>query len=192
METEPRSRGVPCIVEDVLSCATSGNRLTRAGVSAPLALKIGNKRFQVIHAQNPISYRVPSVIARFTAARRLCHLHFPPSDVRKELEWAFRVKPHMVVACSQSVADGYAPGLQGMFSDAAVRVLVNFADTERFSPGPRAARLVEELGLANASHVVTICGQVSERKGHPDFLRMAQRVLRALRGPDLIAGERTC
>jgi glycosyltransferase involved in cell wall biosynthesis len=57
-----------------------------------------------------------------------------------------------------------------------VRVLPNFADTRRHSPGPPSPRLVEELDLARASHVVTVVGQLCERKGQGDFLAMAARL----------------
>lgn len=190
MEEELRSRGIPCILQDVLGPAATGSLPSRLGATFSLALKARGKSFGLIHAQSPMSYQIPSRALKGARVRRLCHLHFPPTDVKKELAWAFRIKPHMVVACSRSVAEGYAPGLEAVCPGSRVKVLVNFADTEKFSPRARSPELARELGLDASSFVITLCGQVSERKGHPDFLRMAKKVIEQQpRVRFLIAGE---
>ncbi len=190
MEAELKGLEVPCILQDVLSCVTTGSRISRVAATASYAWKTSPKRFGILHAQGPLSYRVPSIVSRFSSARRICHLHFPAGEVQGELSYAFKVEPHCVIACSKSVADSFKPALEAACPRTPVRVLVNFADTERFSPGAPPEALLKELGIDGKASVITICGQISERKGHPDLLKAAKLVLaRVPSAVFLIVGE---
>ena len=190
LEEELRRLKVPYFILDTISGATRGTGLSKAILLAQLTAKYIRRPYSILHSQCPVTYRLPSVIARFTAIRRICHLHFPPSDASTEVQWAFKIHPHMVIACSRSVADLYRPALASLCPSSRLRVIENFADTKRFMPGPCSTELRAQLSLGPSDHVITIVGQIGERKGHPDFLRMAQSILRvAPKARFLIAGE---
>ncbi len=190
METELRDREVPYIVEDVLTCVTTGSRLSQFAAAAAYAWKTSNKRFRILHAQSPLSYRVPSLVSKLSCAKRICHLHFPAEKLDGELGYTFRVEPHFVIACSESVAQSYRPLLEASYPRVPLRVLVNFADTKRFSPGPPPPALIGELGIGGKGPIITLCGQVSVRKGHADLLKAARLVLAKLPSAVfLIVGE---
>ena len=186
-----KERGIPYLIEDVISCVSEGSLSSKFTAIAKLAIKLLPKQFHLVHAQSPLTYKIPSMVLQYGSTRRLCHFHFPSEgEESSHLDWAFQVKPHNLLACSENVGAGYRPALEKISLNLPIQVVVNFADTDRFSPGPPPMELINNFKLSSASHIITICGQVSERKGHPDFLQMAQQLIsRFPAAKFLIAGE---
>ena len=135
---------------------------------------IGLDWFPKIGEHLTLSYRTPSFIKKITNIKCICHLHFPVSQ-DSNLRWAFSIVPDILVACSNAVAEGYQKVL---LDDLGIlpklEVVPNFVDTQRFKATKRPGKIRKELSIKESENVISIIGLVSQRKGHPDFLKMAR------------------
>jgi glycosyltransferase involved in cell wall biosynthesis len=117
-------------------------------------------------------------------AARLCHLHFPPEAAT--LRWAFRRRPHLVVACSEAVCRQMAAVLGPEETPASVTIpnAIDRAHWSESADGDRSPALPEHDAL------ILFCGSLSARKGIEDFLQLAARVVPTRpRALFVIAGE---
>lgn len=189
MERELKKLDVPCIIHDLIGCGISGSKFDSIKSLVEFFFKIRKLKFSLLHAQGPLSYRLASMLPCTGNMKRICHLHFPTNENRS-LSWAFKRKPDLMISCSQHVADTYQLKLFEANIDVPVVVSHNFVDENIFCPGIPSVKLRNELSIDKSVSVVTIIGLVSERKGHPHFIEMAQRLLKS--GKEicfLIAGE---
>lgn len=59
---ELRNRSIPYIVEDVITCGTSGGKLSQLWAAASIYSDIRNQQFSILHAQDTLGYRLPSFL----------------------------------------------------------------------------------------------------------------------------------
>ena len=188
VEDELVERDVPFTVLDTIAFATHAGRLTQLRLLHRFTKWARRNPCGIYHSNGPDSYRLASIVAKKHRVSRVCHIQSPATEER--LRHPFRIAPDIIVPCSRSIGHQ----IRGMSADvcggALVKPVVNCADLERFTPGDPPQSLREELALSNDEKVVTIVGQVCKRKGHPEFLRMAAKLVRCV--PDtrfLILGE---
>jgi glycosyltransferase involved in cell wall biosynthesis len=183
MEGELKARGVPYVVLALREVLDGGYRDT-IRAAWRLAQLMMRRRVALLHANGPGYYRVASLAARLTRRPRVCHLHLPPDPA--ELVWAFGIRPHVAIACSDDVARRAS----AVLSDLRVVSIPNGVDTEALRPPDDVVALRRRLGITPHAPVVSIVGLVSERKGHRYFLEMARDL--QLAHPDvryLVVGE---
>jgi glycosyltransferase involved in cell wall biosynthesis len=106
--------------------------------------------------------------------KRICHIQLTPEQAT--LERCLRVPPHVLIFCSQALLTQNNDLLRRLCPRTSCCVVVNSVDTDRLCPGPPPGELVEELRLTPGQPVVSLIGQVCERKGHPHFLEMAGKL----------------
>jgi glycosyltransferase involved in cell wall biosynthesis len=172
METELRVRNVPYHVCDVISPTLTGGRSSQLKATWSLARLLRKEAVTLVHANTAAAYHLSSLAAKLLGRKRLCHLQLTPQP--GALERSFRIPPHAVITCSHSMLAENADLLARICPSAIRRAIVNAVDTDRLIPGPPSERLLQELRLAPGTRVVSILGQVSERKGHPRFVEMAK------------------
>jgi glycosyltransferase involved in cell wall biosynthesis len=181
---------------DVLYCIVSLDRALRrksrmqsARTDVSMLAAFLKIRPRILHANGPIGYRFASELAKWSDVLRVCHLHLF-SEAEGAVRWAFNVPPHHVITPSRSMARDVRHLLQKLRVDTNVSPVLNSVATERFLPAKDKIELRTGLGLAQFSHLITIVGQMGERKGHPLFIRMAASVLKAFpRAGFLVVGE---
>ena len=180
LEDELIKLAVPYVVMDVINPSIAGGSVKQAYAIIRFCTMALKKRISIIHAQGPLSYRIPSFIKKITNIKCICHLHFPVSQ-DSNLRWAFSNVPDILVACSNAVAEGYQKVL---LDDLGIlpklEVVSNFVDTQRFKATKRPGKIRKELSIKESENVISIIGLVSQRKGHPDFLKMARLLLSEL------------
>jgi glycosyltransferase involved in cell wall biosynthesis len=174
MEQELRDRGVPHFVMP-LEATLSGGRLRAMQLVCRLGRVFIREKIRLLHANDCLCYRHASLATRLFGIHRICHLQFPP-DYRG-LAWALEVRPDVLITCSKHMGrqlrDAQLPCLQSV----PIVPVENAVDTMRYRPPEDVNRLRRSLAIDGASHIVTIVGSVSERKGHRDFLDGAKRIL---------------
>jgi glycosyltransferase involved in cell wall biosynthesis len=175
MERELARRGVPHHVVPSARALTSTSWLPAVSYALALARVLLPAPPALLHANGVLSYRYASVVARWTAIRRLCHIHHP-GEVRGA-EWALRVRPHLVVTPSHAMQEEVARHLATLPNPPEVIQVTNSVDTAAFAPVGDRARARQDLGLDRFSFVACIVGSVTEHKGHRLFLEMARRIL---------------
>jgi glycosyltransferase involved in cell wall biosynthesis len=173
-----------------------GNRPTSSRTmllrqSLELALVILRRRARIIHAMAHTCYRQAALAGLLTGAARICHLGFPPG--RGELEWVFRVGPHVVVGCHEAQALEVAPAVRKVSPRSRVIAITNGVDTRIYSPPPGGTPDPRSPFRFGAGHVVLIVGHLSEVKGYPTFLEAAARLIPAVKGVAFVSlgGETT-
>ena len=172
MEHELRRRDIPYVVLDLHQIA-HGGRLTSLRLGARIASWMLRQRARLVHANDPRYYRVASVAARCLRVSTVCHLQLPvPAS---ELAWAFAIPPQAAVACSGHLKREVSRLLPSLPASS-VMSLPNAVDVTRLTPPIDLPALRERLGLDRRALIVTIVGEVSERKGHRYFLEMAEQV----------------
>jgi glycosyltransferase involved in cell wall biosynthesis len=183
LEAELRGRGVPVVRLDALGPLRRRSLISQSTALLGLALELGWRRFDLLHANGPLSYRLPALALRRAAG--ICHLHLPaPAEA---LRWAFRRAPAVVIACSEAVGRDAAAGLGDPASAPRLVTLPNAVDLDRFAPAspPFAPR-----SLPDHDDMVLFCGSLSERKGIEDYLQVAAAVLaRRPRSLFVVAGD---
>jgi glycosyltransferase involved in cell wall biosynthesis len=119
-------------------------------------------------------YRAAGVAAWLTRSARVCHLGYPPEE--GELEWAFRIEPHVIIACHDGQAREVAPDVRSLTRDTRLISVPNGIDVTRFTP-PREGD--SPAAWQPRKPVVAILGHLSEVKGYPTFLHAAAQIVAA-------------
>ncbi len=196
---ELQQRDVPVLPSDVLEITTAGGKWRLAKFLLQFRRWLAKQQVRILHAYDPLTYRLPAISSWGLRIRRICHIQLPPQP--QTLPWAFRLPPDDVIACSRAIEQQVTDCLRGICKTTRVTTVPNFADVESYRPGPVKDALREEFRLERDALVVSIVGQVSQRKGHVDFLDLAARLLarrwdRPLRflvaGEDLLHDGRFC
>jgi glycosyltransferase involved in cell wall biosynthesis len=169
---ELRRRSVRVVRWDTLGPLRRATRAPAAAALLALAALLGWRRVDLLHANGPASYRLPSLA--LPGAARLCHLHLAPSA--EALRWAFRRPPDRIVACSEAVRRQTVAHLDRTPLAGSLVVIPNAVDLERWSPPPAAAPSDQADPHGG---LVLFCGSLGEHKGIDDFLGMAAGVLAA-------------
>ena len=132
-------------------------------------------RIDVIHANDPISYRMASLGVAASAVAPMCTVHHP-GQTRESLAWAFRRPPRLVLTVSQFMKRQLEDRLERPVRDR-LEVVWNQVNTDWYHPADDAAAVKRRLGLDPDGLDVTILAALTPHKGHRCFFRMAHRVL---------------
>jgi len=157
---------------------SGGSRIATLGHAAQLAVHCRLRGIQLVHANDPVTYRITSMAAALSGAARVCHIHHPSLDAAA-LAWSFQRVPRLVL----TPTDFMRRQVISCLGDArAVRVETawNPIDADWFRPAEQLTDLRKELGLAPAGHHVNITAALAPHKGHECFLRMARVILHRL------------
>jgi hypothetical protein len=130
-------------------------------------LTIVRSRSRIMHAMAPAWYHVAGLAGTLASARRVCHPEFPPGS--GEIEWAFRFRPDLVLACYEKLVGEVADTVKRTSPSTRLVSLSNAIHTALFVPPPD--RLPERVSVLRQGtrHVVLIVGHLSEVKGLPSL-----------------------
>jgi glycosyltransferase involved in cell wall biosynthesis len=174
MEEELRTRRVPTAIVE-FEAALAAGRLRSTQLVWRFARLMFRQNVRLLHANDVRCYRHAAIAAQILGAHRICHLQFPAEN--STLAWGFKVRPEVVVTCSRQMGlDLEASRLECLGSVRIVPV-ENAVDTQKHRPPENLHGLRRNLGIDAHSHIITIVGSVSERKGHRDFLDVARQML---------------
>jgi glycosyltransferase involved in cell wall biosynthesis len=174
LEEELRSRETPYVVVDYRP--GSWTRLSLAKALLRIRYLCVRHRVDLVHANDPATYRVASLAAP-GGIPRVCTVHHP-GQTRESLGWAFRRQPHLVTTPSHFMKRQVQDCLDEPINRR-VEVVWNSVDTEWFRPADDVRALKRRLGLDPGGFNVTIVAALSPHKGHRCFLRAARLVLDA-------------
>lgn len=160
MEDELRALGIPYGILD-LRPSPMGKQALQI---ARLAFELVRRHIDLIHANDPLTYRLASLAARALSIPAICHIHHPVNGLR----WALKIAPHRVLTPTQFMREKIAA--QSGYPVDRIEVVGNPIDTAWFSPGPHS--------LGEGPHI-SIAGLIAPHKGHDCFLRMAAEILRS-------------
>jgi glycosyltransferase involved in cell wall biosynthesis/predicted deacetylase len=119
----------------------------------------------VVHANALEGGRAVTCAARRLGVPLVCHLRFPPDE--KTTRWMFRglPKPDLFVFNSRALRLDAGAQIARAYPGAEQRTIYNAVDLDAFRPSPAETRRTVRVG---------IIANLSEIKGHGDFLRMAK------------------
>jgi len=187
MEQELHSRDVPHLIVPIDRALRQGG-LHALALIWRLARVLIRERVRLVHANDTLCYRYPSIAARLLGIHRICHLQFPPTSA--SLEWALAVRPDALITCSKHMGAHLRDARLSCLQSVPIVPVENAVDTERYRPPTDITRLTASLGIPEQAEIVTIVGSISERKGQREFLDAAKQVLaRRPRSLFLIVGE---
>ncbi|MCU0959717.1 MAG: glycosyltransferase family 4 protein [Pirellulaceae bacterium] len=149
----------------------AGQRRSQAALRAQLAQLVAARRPHLLHANSVAMARLAGPVARRVGLPSVGHLR----DIVR-LSAAARadlVCHHRLLAVSAATRDWYvAAGVPR----AAIQVLYNGVDLDRFQPGPPTGDLHRQLALPSSAPLLGTMGQLGARKGIDLFLAAAARV----------------
>jgi glycosyltransferase involved in cell wall biosynthesis len=176
MESELRRLEVPYFILDL----RPGNRSRMA--LAWQMVRLAGRRLQVrpdiLHANDPYTYRGATQIMPWNRLLRICTIYHPGQSAGA-LEWALKTAPHLIVTCSQFMKQQLAERVRSRASTRLEAVWLQI-DLDWFRPVADVKAAKASLGLDPAGHDVSILAALAPHKGHICFLRMARQVLDAL------------
>lgn len=173
MESELKALGIPYSIIDV---SVTSNRFARFFKLLQLFFLWIRIRPNILHAMSPMSYRLPSLICSFFKGTPILHIEYPPTDIETEIYWAMKKRPKFLIACSKSIGAAYRKNFERHSLDIPVTIIENFADTDKFTPEFAPSDSSNSTNLTDTKPTVTIIGQLCERKGQADFIRMAAKL----------------
>ena len=173
MEEALRARGVPHRVVPLEAALTRG-RLAALQVIWRLSWLCRREGIGLLHANEGLCYRHASIAARLFGVRRICHLQFPPDH--RTLTWALDVRPDALITCSKHMSLQLKGAQLACLRSVPIVPVENAVDTVRYRPPEDLGQVRRSLGIEPRSHIVTIVGSVTERKGHRDFLEAARLI----------------
>jgi glycosyltransferase involved in cell wall biosynthesis len=166
-------REVPHFIADLRP--SGRGRMATLSDAAQLAFQCRKRGIQLVHANDPVTYRITSMAAALCGAARVCHIHHPSLDPTS-LAWSFKRPPQLVLTPSDFMRRQV---LDCLVRDSGTRVETawNPIDADWFQPAADKGSLRSELGLAPSEHHVNITAALTPHKGHVCFLHMARAVL---------------
>lgn len=153
----------------------SDSKLRSALQASRILWQCKRRRIDAIHANDPYTYRLMSVVAKYAKATRICHVHHPGQN-SQSLAWSFRVPPQLVITPSQFVKQQLTNEID--LPDTRTEAVWNPIDIDWFSPAANVVELRNSLGMTPEEKHVCILGALAPHKGHLTFLQMAERVLK--------------
>ncbi|MGQ0645293.1 MAG: glycosyltransferase [Elusimicrobiota bacterium] len=156
---------------------------------------IRRERFRIVHALLPVANFWGAVSARAADVPHVIvssrNVGYPPP--RFLFRWADRLvfrRLSDVVLSNSSCGKEVIASMFGVGGEK-VRVIRNGLDRTRLSGERRPAEEMRlSLGIESGAKMILSVGRLTEQKGHPDFVRMAGRLLEGHRDwAFLIAGE---
>jgi glycosyltransferase involved in cell wall biosynthesis len=173
LETKLQELDVPYFILDL----RPRNKLDTAFALGALAIKAMRHTMDILHANDPLTYRVASRGVGPFGARLVCHVHHPDQDA-DSLSWALKRVPDLILTPSEFVKEQVCQWL-GRPGACLIKQVGNPVDVDWFSPAadPRAVRSALELDVIGPH--VTILAALAPHKGHDCFLRTAAIVARA-------------
>jgi glycosyltransferase involved in cell wall biosynthesis len=133
------------------------------------------RRIKLIHANDPLTYRMASLGTALSRVTRICTIHHP-GQTRESLTWAFRRPPSLVLTPSHFMKSQLEDRLNAPINEH-LEVVWNYIDTEWFRPADDIRALRQRLGLDPDGFNLTILAALTPHKGHRCFLHMARLVL---------------
>ena len=132
----------------------------------------------IIHANDPFSYRWISRLHICSSIKCICTVHHPGATP-VSLNWAFRRPPRLVLTPSYFMKRQLEGCLDASLRER-VQVLWNHIDTEWFRPADDVPDLKRRLRLDPDGANLTILAALTPHKGHVCFLRAARLILNSL------------
>lgn len=120
-----------------------------------------------VHTGDILVLRAMQNACRSLSIPIVCHVHFPYEA--PFMQWVFNSSSPVesFIYCSQELKDNIGPALGELVPSANHHVIHNGIDVDRFTPDSTDSSQVFRVG---------IIANLQERKGHEDFLEMAQKV----------------
>jgi glycosyltransferase involved in cell wall biosynthesis len=178
VEKELRRLEVPYCILDL----RPGRRglLADAAAAGSLAWQLARRKIDILHANDPLTYRLASIAAGVRRTVLVCHLHHPTWNA-ESLKWAYTRRPKLVLTPTEFVREKVCEWL-GVEDAPFVRCVGNPVDVDWFSPAPDKRTLRERLGIDRDGPHVTVIGALAPHKGHDCFLHAAAILLRSMPG----------
>ncbi len=178
LEQQLRRLEVPYVILDLRPNARS--KLSLMATIGRLMMISLRYRIDVVHANDPLSYRASSIGIRDGRVAQICHIHHP-GQTPTSLQWALKRPPRLILTPSQFMKRSLARCL-GDMNLIPIEDVWNPIDVDWFRPVADVAGLRASIGLEPSKKHVSILATISLHKGHQCFLRMASLILR--RYPD--------
>jgi glycosyltransferase involved in cell wall biosynthesis len=126
-------------------------------------------RPRLVHTGDILALRNLQPVCRLLNIPMVCHVHFPYE--LSFAKWVFenRYPPAVFIFCSQELKDNIGPALAKFCPDSEQIVIHNGIDTDEFKP--------LENPPPNPIPRIGIIANLQYRKGHDDFLKMAQLLI---------------
>ncbi|TAP41437.1 glycosyltransferase [Alteromonas sp. KUL49] len=123
----------------------------------------------LVHCGDLLALRSVQPICKLLNIPIICHVHFPYGA--GFVKWAFakRYAPASFIFCSEELKDNLAPVIQDCCPTSEMLVIHNGVDTSVFSPRPLLPSQIPNVGIV---------ANLQFRKGHDDFLEMANILLK--------------
>ena len=118
----------------------------------------------LIHTGDILALRSLTPACRLLKIPIVCHVHFPYDT--SFINWTFSDKSPVAsfIYCSQELSDNLRPKIEQRVPDAKHHVVHNGVYTDTFAPGMANSNVLPRIG---------IIGNLQKRKGHEEFLHMA-------------------
>jgi L-malate glycosyltransferase len=131
-------------------------------------------RVDVVHANDPRSYRISSIGVRHPRVARLCHIHHP-GETADSLRWALKRRPRLILTPSRFMKRSLLGSLVGV-AGIPVEDVWNPIDLDWFRPATDVAALRASIGINPSGKHISILATLAPHKGHMCFLRMAELI----------------
>jgi len=178
LESELKDRKIPYLVLDLRP--RSCNLLSTATILTRLRWYIIRHGIDILHANDPFTYRLASVATKGSnnCMARICHLHHPEMS-SQSIRWSFARQPNLVLTPTKFVRDQVCDWM-GVKDTSFVHVVGNPVDVEWFSPPLIVEEVRRRVGIDVVGPHVTIIGALAPHKGHDCFFRMASILLQSI------------
>lgn len=136
-----------------------------------------------VHTGDILALRSFSPACKITSTPIICHVHFPYDE--SFMNWVFSNSPPVstFIYCSNELKEALQPYLRKLVPEAEHVVIHNGIDVRKFSP--------LDFPAVNVIPRIGIVGNLQKRKGHEEFLQMAELLLaRGIEAEfDIIGGD---
>ena len=174
IDRELRRLDVPSLVLDIRPHRWRRGALP--ALTARLAMWALRNRVQLLHANDPWTYRAASLGLSLPWIRRICHVHHPLQGP-EALRWSLQRRPRLIITPSHFMCHQVTDQL-GPDRPVRTEAVWNPIDVEKFQQATDVATVKDRLGLDSDLRNITIIGAVAPHKGHECFLRMASIIRR--------------
>lgn len=133
------------------------------------------KKIDIVHVNNLKSYRIVSIASLFLRKKTICHIHFPPTP--ESLKYEFKIRrPDCIICCCEDIQKDISKIIPPRFRPRVIESVQNGIQLEALKNDNEISALKVGLGLRPHKFVVTIIGDLSERKGQKYFIEMAKNI----------------
>lgn len=176
MESQLSKQQIPYVIIPLNQFLT-GRKVTVIWTILLLVKLFWQCKVRLLHTLNSGYYRYIAIAAKISHIPIVYHLQLPTD--KTSLKWEFQYPPKIVISCSQILSEQFKGILKELGIITKVVTVRNAIDVNNIkSPSESdVIKIRRSLQIEHFSHIITIVGLVSERKGHRYFLEMAKEVL---------------